>query len=237
MDNTQGYVVAGCRDPEGAGAKDLREFASRSGGRVWVKRVDVSCQTSVEAFGAEMAQSTDRCDLLINNAGVLHDKAFPLAPERALKQVDRTWFMKTLETNTIGPLMMVQALEPLLRTAGRGVVAGTRPPSVVANLSARVGSIGDNGLGGWYSYRISKAALNQATKTMALELRRSGIWVVSLHPGTTATGLSEPFQKNVKPEKLFTTEFTAQNLLGIIDDLNSERTGSFYAWDGQEIEW
>ena len=253
LERTQGSVVAGCRSP--AAATDLHALAETSNGRLEVAQLDVGDQASVEAFAASVAEKHQRCDMLLNVAGILHDEAHPAAPERALKSVDREWFSKTLEVNTVGPLMLAQALEPLLRSTGRGAAktasGETRPPSVVANLSARVGSIGDNGMGGWYSYRISKAALNMATKNMSLELKRrcaaprraaprhatprhamprhamprhathamlrhatnSGVWCVSLHPGTTDTGLSKPFQKNVKPEKLFTTKFTVSQVL------------------------
>lgn len=110
--------------------------------------------------------------------GILHDPAHPKAPERKLADVDRAWLAKTLEVNAMGPLLLAQALEPLLRHP-KGKVAADMParaPCVVASVSARVGSIGDNGLGGWYSYRLSKAALNMATKTLALELGRSNVW-------------------------------------------------------------
>jgi len=103
---------------------------------------------------------------------------------------------------------------------------------VIANVSARVGSISDNQLGGWYSYRISKAALNQATRTMALELRRQDIWVVALHPGTTDTDLSKPFQKNVKEGRLFPVQFTAGRLLDVVDSMGYENSGGFYDWAG-----
>ena len=112
-----------------------------------------------------------------------------------------------------------------------------RPPSVVASVSARVGSISDNGTGGWYSYRMSKAALNMATVNIALELKRSSVWCIALHPGTTDTDLSKPFQKNIKPEKLFTTEFSVGKMLSIIEAMESHHTGNFYAWDGQRIDW
>lgn len=110
---------------------------------------------------------------------------------------------------------------------------------MIANLSARVGSIGDNRLGGWYSYRSSKAALNQLTKTMSIELGRKGRKVASLllHPGTCDTDLSAPFQRNVAPEKLFTRERGVRQLLDIIDRATMEDNGKFYAWDGSEIPW
>ncbi|GAB4819422.1 hypothetical protein N2152v2_006468 [Parachlorella kessleri] len=110
---------------------------------------------------------------------------------------------------------------------------------MVANLSARVGSIGDNRLGGWYSYRASKTALNQLTKCAALEFerKRQAVACILLHPGTVDTDLSKPFQKNVKPEKLFSKERAVRQLLDIIDRTTMRETGKYYAWDGQEIPW
>ncbi|CAO2823178.1 unnamed protein product [Amaranthus hypochondriacus] len=125
---------------------------------------------------------------------------------------------------------------PLLKVGGG---AGTRNAAVVANLSARVGSIGDNNLGGWHSYRASKAALNQLTKTVSVEMARKKdpIICLLLHPGTVDTDLSRPFQRNVPREKLFTKEFSVNKLLSIIDGANIHDNGKFFAWDGQEIPW
>ena len=113
------------------------------------------------------------------------------------------------------------------------------PDAVVAALSARVGSIGDNRLGGWVSYRASKAALNMTMKTLAIEHARrwpDGV-VASLHPGTVATGLSEPFRSRVPPGKLFTPEVAAAHLLRVIDGLTPEDTGGFFAGDGSRITY
>ena len=154
---------------------------------------------------------------LLNVAGLLHDVNYPRAPERSLKDMNRDWLQRTLEVNTVGPIMLIAALEPLLKLPRRpSKGASDRAPSVVASVSARVGSIGDNGLGGWHSYRVSKAALNMATKSASNELKRHQAWCVALHPGTTDTDLSKPFQKNVKPDKLFTREFSVSQMLGEI---------------------
>merc|ERR1719453_679082 len=128
---------------------------------------------------------------------------------------------KVFATNAIGPVLMTQAFAPMLT---RG--------AIVANLSARVGSISDNRLGGWWSYRMSKAALNMATVNMANELKRKDVYAIALHPGTTDTGLSEPFQANVKPEKLFTAEYSAGAMLDVLDGLTETDSGSFFAYDG-----
>lgn len=129
-----------------------------------------------------------------------------------------------------------QHLWPLLKAGGS---APGRDFAVVANLSARVGSIGDNKLGGWHSYRASKASLNQLTNTMSVEFARKKdpIICLLLHPGTVDTDLSKPFQRNVQKSKLFTREFSVQKLLNIINNAKSSDNGKFFAWDGQEIPW
>ena len=101
----------------------------------------------------------------------------------------------------------------------------------------RVGSISDNRMGGWWAYRMSKAALNMATVNMAHELKRKDVYAVALHPGTTDTGLSEPFQANVKPEKLFTAEYSAGAMLDVLDGLRETDSGAFFAYDGSRIEF
>ena len=109
----------------------------------------------------------------------------------------------------------------------------------MAALSARVGSIGDNRLGGWYSYRASKAALNQLLRSASIELRRLNpqSCVLALHPGTTDTELSRPFQANVPADQLFTPAFAAECLLAVLEGQGPEQSGSFWAWDGQPIPW
>ena len=111
------------------------------------------------------------------------------------------------------------------------------PSSLICNLSARVGSLGDNKLGGWYSYRMSKAALNMATVNSAIELKRQRTQVLSMHPGTNKTGLSAPFQKNVTPSKLFEAEYGVRKMMNVLHDLPQDVTGAFLAWDGSRIEW
>lgn len=108
-------------------------------------------------------------------------------------------------------------------------------PAVLASLSARVGSIGDDMLGGWYAYRASKAAQNQLLRTLSIELRRTHpqLTCVLLHPGTVDTPLSRPFRLNVPAEKLF----DARQLLAVIASMTPARSGSFTAWDGQDIPW
>ena len=142
-----------------------------------------------------------------------------------------------MQTNLIGHVMTTQAIIPFMKRTKK-LEMDTLPPAKIVNLSARVGSIGDNSLGGWYSYRMSKAALNMFTKTSSIELKRWNIFCMSIHPGTTDTDLSKPFQKNIKPETLLTVEQSVQKMLQVIDsNEDMGKTGSFYAYDGSKIEW
>lgn len=151
-------------------------------------------------------------------------------PERSISGIDRDWLVRTMDTNLIGHIMLTKELIPLLRKSGR--------ESTIVNISARVGSIDDNKLGGWYSYRMSKAALNMFTKTLSVELKRYKCRVISIHPGTTDTELSIPFQKNVNPDKLFTTSHSVSQMYGnVIQKITLADTGKFFAYDGSEIPY
>lgn len=154
-----------------------------------------------------------------------------------MNKLQRDSLLLTYEVNAVGPILVVKHMWPLLKVGGG---AGTdRDHAIVANISARVGSIGDNGLGGWHSYRASKAGLNQLTKTVSVEFARKKdpIVCILLHPGTVDTDLSRPFQSNVPEGKLFTKEFSVQKLLSIIMNAKRSDNGKFFAWDGQEIQW
>ena len=166
-------------------------------------------------------------DLVFVANGLLHDG--DLQPEKSLKNLSSSNFETIFKANTIAPMLLAQYFLPLM---------SKHRPSVFAALSARVGSISDNGIGGWYSYRASKAALNMMIKTAAIEFKRKnkqGI-IVGLHPGTVDSNLSKPFQANVPEHKLFSPEQSAAYLLKVIQDLTPENTGRCYAWDGQEIQ-
>ena len=220
-ERTAGTIYACCRDATKAPALD----------RVRPVPLDVCDDASIAALPDTVGA---RVDALWNVGGVLHEG--DRGPERSLDAVDREWLLKSVDVNCAGPILVTKALRKALN-AGRRGGANARPASVVANLSARVGSIADNGLGGWYSYRLSKAALNQATVTCARELKRQRTICVALHPGTTDTGLSKPFQARVAPEKLFPVEFTASQLLDIVDGLEEDDSGRFIDWAGIDVEY
>ncbi|KPH93776.1 short-chain dehydrogenase [Pseudoalteromonas porphyrae] len=163
--------------------------------------------------------------------GLLHfDQSMP---EKKLEDLDENYFNVLLNTNALTPVLCLQSILPLLNH---------KSPCVITSLSARVGSITDNDLGGWYSYRASKAALNMLFKTAAIELARRAkqTRLVLFHPGTTDTELSKPFQKNVPAGKLFTPEFVADQLFALLqipEQLTNIGTPAYIDWRGEHIHW
>lgn len=187
--------------------------------------VDYGDEASL-AHGAELASSAGPLDLVIFAGGILHTSEF--GPEKSLRDLSADKFHALFAANTIAPALVAKHFLPRLARDRRAVFAA---------LSARVGSISDNRLGGWYSYRASKAALNMVIKTAAIETARKAkaAIVVGLHPGTVDSPLSKPFQANVPAGKLFTPDFCAKRLLTVIAGLTPEDTGKCFAWDGQEV--
>ncbi|GAA4039026.1 SDR family NAD(P)-dependent oxidoreductase [Parerythrobacter jejuensis] len=149
-------------------------------------------------------------------------------PERSFKQLDADVMERVLRINTIGPAVVAKHMLPLFPRRDRAVFAA---------LSARVGSIGDNGIGGWHSYRASKAALNMLVKNFAIELGRTHkqAIAVSLHPGTVDTELSQPFQSNLADGQLTDAREAADNLLAVIDNLTPEASGHQFDWQGKRV--
>lgn len=191
-------------------------------------RLDLSCDRSLERFVASHATLLSPLRLVLLCSGLLH--ATDLQPEKRLAQVQREALQRSFAVNAFGPILLARALEPLLPRDR---------PVHFASLSARVGSIGDNRLGGWYAYRAAKAAQNQLLRTLAIEWRRRLplATVTLLHPGTTATALSEPFRSGVPAERLFSPQRAAEQLLDVLAVQAPETSGAFLAWDGQPIPW
>ncbi len=208
----------------GIGAAFVAALAGR--GEVFALTRDRLDLTDPASIVAAAGAIDGTLDLVIVATGLLHDTAG--GPEKSLRDLDAARLARSFAVNAIGPALVAQAFLPKLRT--------DRKTAFVA-LSARVGSIADNRLGGWHGYRASKAALNQLIRTMAIEhARRAPLGVVvALHPGTVASRLSAPFQRGVSPEKLFTPVFAASALLGVIDRLTPADSGGFFAWDGAAI--
>ena len=225
QDNVE-RVFATCRHLKQA--PKLEELSAEAGGRLEVLELDLRDPASTDAASERIQAATDRLHLIVNCAGVLHGEG--LAPEKRLESVEFGALQHAFEVNAFGPLLLVRGLLPRVLHSER---------AVIANLSARVGSIQDNRAGGWYAYRASKAAQNMFTKTLALELKRRApnCICVALHPGTVDTALSKPFQRGRTLERLFSAERAAGQLLDIVDALLPEQSGSFLAWDGSEIPW
>lgn len=231
LNRTSGRIVACCRNPDDA--DDLSTLAGRYPERLYLTRLDLSDQLSVEETADFVSSKFGRVDVLLNVAGILGGVDDP-GPERSLRAVDRTWAETSMSINAIGPLMFAAALAPIMTRVDPRKNAKV-PSAVVVNVSARVGSISDNGLGGWYSYRMSKAALNMATRTMSHELLRRGAIAIALHPGTTETDLSAPYRSSVVSERIFPVDFTVGQLLDLVDRVKSDHTGGFYDWAGKAL--
>ena len=187
---------------------------------------DICEEASLAALAEQL--KGERFHLIINATGLLHDARADLQPEKALKQLDADKMARVLAVNAIGPAMVLKYFLPFLVREEK---------SVMAHLSARVGSISDNRMGGWTSYRAAKAAQNMIVKTAALEVarRHPNRLVLGLHPGTVDTGLSAPFQSAVAAKKLFTPQQSAGYLLQVIDQAQASDSGHVLAFDGQTI--
>lgn len=220
-------VWAASRTPQSPRLTALREAY---GERCVPVPVDILDESSIAGLAETLRGDSPRLHLLINAFGLLHDEARGIWPEKRLEDITAEAMLANYRVNALAPALIGRYCLGLLNHADR---------AVFASLSARVGSITDNRLGGWYGYRTSKAAQNMFTRDMAIECRRRARRVIclALHPGTTDTGLSEPFQKRVPEGKLFRTEFAAGKLLERIDAASLEDSGGFFAWDGAPIPW
>lgn len=217
-------VYATYRNP--ATASDL--LALKTSPQLICLPMDATQESDIAQQVAHMQAQSGAVDLLINCVGILHEG--DMQPEKSLRQLEATQLLHYFQVNSIPTALLAKHLQPLLKKS---------PSSVFTTISAKIGSIEDNRLGGWYGYRASKAALNMFLKTIAIEYSRKNprTAVVALHPGTTDTRLSQPFQRNVPPEKLFSVDRTVEQLLQIIDRLTVADTGSFFNWDGSPLPW
>lgn len=168
----------------------------------------------------------DFFNTIIVSIGMLHNHEF--MPEKRIEDFSSDQFLETIKINTLIPTLIAKSFHKKLKK---------KEKSTLAFLSARVGSISDNRTGGWYSYRASKAGLNMVVKNLSIELGRLNkkLVVIGLHPGTVDTPLSQPFQKNLKDSKIFSSNFSVLKLSLIINSLDVESSGKCIAWDGKEI--
>ena len=194
---------------------------------VQTHRCDYS-EASLAPLAAQLQERSTNIKRLVICNGVLQGESY--RPERALNQLKTTAMEQVFEVNTFLPMRVLASLAPVIK---RSVAPR------IAVLSARVGSIGDNGLGGWYSYRGSKAALNMMLRCAALETRRvnPAAKIMAYHPGTVDTPLSEPFQASVAPEKLFSPARAAEALDTVLSSVAADGELSYLDWRGETIPW
>ena len=190
--------------------------------------VDITKEDQIANLSDYIQQTESKLHLVINCVGILHQGA--LQPEKSLRQIYSENLVYYFQVNSIASTLIAKHLLPLFCHSNK---------SILAFISARIGSIGDNNLGGWYGYRASKAALNMLMRTIAIEYGHKcpQTIVVSLHPGTTDTDLSKPFQKNIPPHQLFSIEKTVNQLLEVINSLTKNDSGYFLSWDGSRVPW
>ncbi|KUM39618.1 SDR family NAD(P)-dependent oxidoreductase [Pseudomonas sp. EpS/L25] len=206
----------------------LERLARQHPGRLQRVAVAGLDEPALAALATRLTASFPRLDLLLCAAGLL--QGAQARAEKSLAQVEQAGLQESYLVNAVLPLLLIKHLTPLLKG---------HHPCQVATLSARVGSIGDNRLGGWYGYRMAKAALNQGLRCASIELARLNpeSCVLALHPGTTDTALSRPFQARVPADKLFTPDHAAARLLEVLAARTPADTGSFWDWAGQPVEW
>jgi NAD(P)-dependent dehydrogenase (short-subunit alcohol dehydrogenase family) len=209
------------------GVRQIFAFARRplaAGPKITAGTLDLEDEASIAAAAALVGAA----DFVFVATGLLHDQA--IQPEKTWRSLDGAALTRLFAINTIGPALVAKHFLPLLPRQTRGVFAA---------ISAKVGSIGDNHLGGWYGYRAAKAALNQILRTAAIELARTrpaGI-CAALHPGTVDTALSRPFQAAVATDKLFTPAVSAAHMLAVINRLTPADSGGLFAWDGTRLPY
>jgi NAD(P)-dependent dehydrogenase (short-subunit alcohol dehydrogenase family) len=186
--------------------------------------IDVTDEVSVKAAASKIGEN--RLDKLIVATGILHTELF--GPEKSIKDIKIENFVKIFSVNAFGPALIGKYFLPLMKKDKK---------SIAAFLSARVGSISENKLGGWYAYRASKSALNQIIKNFSIESKRTnptGI-IIGLQPGTVKSKLSEPFQKNVKKGKLLLPKDSVKSLIRVIESVMQNDSGKIFDWKGEEI--
>lgn len=224
-------VVIGARGGIGAGLMARLQASGAHAEVIGLSRqgepgIDLTREESVAAAAAAVAARGLPLRLLVNAGGFLHGRG--MMPEKGWSQIDPAHLAHAFAVNAVGPALLVKHFLPLLPAEGR---------SVFATLSARVGSIGDNRLGGWYAYRASKAAANQIVRTAAVELRRRRPQAicVALHPGTVATALSAPFARGGL--EVQTADAAAGRLLDVIAGLGPAQSGGFFDHRGAAVPW
>lgn len=240
LDQTKEKALDGLKDVKEDRLKVLKVDVL---GRLHVDASPIRRLTDVEDEQSITDAAAEASKLFPKNDSYLHlSLCIPgiLVPEKSPSQINYDDALLTFKTNTIGPMMLIKHFSSFLPKKSTEIttIDGLPPQATWANMSARVGSISDNQMGGWYSYRASKAAVNQVTKSFDHYLRMNSAdraISIALHPGTVKTGLSKGFWDSVKEEKLFSTEFAAEKLLEVVNSRKIDDRGRCWDWKGEEI--
>lgn len=219
-------VFATYRD--GSDLQDLLLLQQQHPERLTLLPMNVCDESEIQSALQQIQKSAGEIHLALYCVGVLH--AGEIVPEKSLLQLKAEHLLTSFQVNSVGAVLLAKHLLPLFPRD---------KPGILASISAKVGSIADNRLGGWYGYRASKAALNMLMRTSAIEYARRcpRTIVVTLHPGTTDTRLSKPFQKNVPQEQLFSVDQTVSLLCGVLGKLELKDSGEFFSWNGSRLPW
>jgi len=235
-------VLATCRDPGAPKSSGLIDLQREYGGRLKIHQLDAANAQQVAEFGGSLKGVVDRLDLLVNCAGMLHPSG---KGETSLRDVSFEGLAITMATNAIGPVIVAKSVAPLLQKGNAAFSNQQRHQEkkdfrgVILNMSAGVAGIGQNQLGGWYGYRMSKTALNMATKNLSIELGRGSkkVACIALHPGTVDTALSRPYHKNVPEGELFTVEYSVESMMNVVENLAIDDSGKYMKWDGTVLPY
>jgi NAD(P)-dependent dehydrogenase (short-subunit alcohol dehydrogenase family) len=221
-------VIIGARGGIGAALADALDAGDQYDRVIRLHRasapaIDILDEASIAAAASDLAGTA--LQLVIVATGLLHTAN--KGPEKSLRELDPEWMMENYRINAVGPALVAKHFLPIMAKQG---------PICFAALSARVGSISDNRLGGWHSYRASKSALNMFIRNIAIEWQRKNAQsiVVALHPGTVETQLSAPFKGNPAHER-FAPARAAADMLGVLSGLNPEQSGQIFAYDGSVV--
>lgn len=192
--------------------------------RVEWMRLDATKEDDVRRW----SERIEEIDWLINAVGMLHRRGY--LPEKSIAQFSSEFFFENMTTNALPTLLLAKYCQRAFKH---------RRPAVFATVSAKLGSVSDNRLGGWVCYRASKAALNMCVRTTAIEWQRSlpNVAVAALHPGTVDTDLSRPFQSRIPRSRIFTPTYSVSRMLQVIAQLEPAVSGQFWAYDGQRLPW
>ena len=208
-----------------------RSFSTKpSGDKVEYYELDSFFESHIKEFIAARKANGITYRYIVCAIGFLHNEVLGIKPEKRLEDIQAEAMKQYFAVNTIIPTLWLKNLP---------AVIAKNTPTTMAFFSARVGSISDNRLGGWYGYRASKSALNMVIKNAAIEYarRHKQVTLMAYHPGTVDTGLSKPFQANVPQQKLFTPAFSAQCLVEQLTNAQAEHSPYYVDWDAQNIPW